>query len=50
MILQGHSARHRAVFNWNEVQNIDLKGEQKAIVRARDTVCKRIVEHRSTES
>ena len=36
--------------NCNEVRNVDLKGAQKAIIRARVAICQRKIEHRSTES
>ena len=35
------SFSHRYICNCNEVRNIDLKGPQKAIIRARDKICQR---------
>ena len=39
------SFSHRAICNCNEVCSVDLKGAQKAIIRARDTICKMNIEH-----
>ena len=35
------SFSHRYICSCNEVRNTDLKGRQKAIIRARDKICQR---------
>ena len=35
------SFSHRYICSCNEIRHIDLKGPQKAIIRARDKICKR---------